>query len=283
MKYTKLRLVGPTNIDLPLRGLDPMGPFVLKSADGLGPTKVDVFIANRGSAPGGVYQNRRPQLRFVTLEVGLQPSWNVGQTSDDLRDMLYGLLAPENGTFVTLQIMDGDVVLAEAEGHLSGLEPNLFTKDPQVQITLDCTHPYFKAPGFGSVQTPVLTKDSLYTYFTIDNPGTATAGFFMAIKFGAPHSATLQLLETVNMPRFMSINYPFATGDVLSIDTRDESRAVSVTPGGSGAAVSILDSLSSGSPWLQLHGGANQFKINDPSITWSPFLPVVVRPMFLGV
>ncbi len=43
MKFNKIRLLGVTNVDLPIVGADPSGPYVLKSADGLGPPNRTLF------------------------------------------------------------------------------------------------------------------------------------------------------------------------------------------------------------------------------------------------
>lgn len=282
MKYTKIRLAGPTNIDLPLKGLDPLGPFVLKSADGLGPTPVDVFIEDTMFA-GGVFQNARPRNRDSTLTVGLQPSWDTGQTSEDLRTMLYSLMTPWFGNFIKMQIMDGDTVLAEAEGRVRSLEPNLFSKDPEVVIDLGFITPYFWSPGiFGQYQQPALTRDASYTYFTLNNPGTAPVGVVLNMVLPVAHNYSLQLFPESLTYGYMTISHNFAAGDMVQIDTRDATRNVSVTPNG-GSAVSIVDDLGASSPWLQLHPGDNPMKINDPNMTWPALFPAVIKPAYLGV
>ena len=45
MKMNMIRLIGAASVDLPILGADPSGPFVLKSAEGLGPPEINVRLA----------------------------------------------------------------------------------------------------------------------------------------------------------------------------------------------------------------------------------------------
>lgn len=262
MKFTKIRLVGPSNVDLPKEGVvEALNPFVLKGADGIGPVEVDVAYAPTLQM-GGVYQGRRPQLREITILVGLQPDWNIGQTAEELRTILYGLLTPKFELPIKVQFMNGETVVAEAQGQVKTMEISAFSKDPEVQVVVSCDHAYLKAPTI-VYQTPSKTVSGGYTLIDVTNTGTAPSGFWMGLTFTAPHTASLQILDNASFPKIINLGTNYATGDTVIIDTRAGTRGAWKIAAAGGGFVSILNELSPSSPWIQLHGGTNRLKINN--------------------
>jgi len=266
MKFNKIRLLGVTNVDLPIVGADPSGPYVLKSADGLGPTERDVFRA-RTTQEGGVRQGTRAHDRSAVMLVGLQPDWDTGQTADELRDELYGLLTPPYGLPVGLQLMLGTTVQAVAQGDISRMETAIFTADPAVQITLDCDYPYFLAPAI-HYQFPTKTLVSGKTAIDVENDGSAPAGFWMKLVLQATVAGSLKLSDNSPVGQTMEIGGPWEAGDIFEIDTRAGQRGIWRIASGQTARVSKLNDLTPNSPWLQLHKGPNRLLLNRTAFDW---------------
>lgn len=282
MKFTSIRVVGPTSIELPKQNLDPLNPFLLKNADGIGPTQMNVIIKN--SRIGGVRKGRQPDLRVITLTVGLNPDWNIGQTPDDLRDILYSFMGTDDEDIVTVQFMDGDTVVAQAIGQIDLMEPVLFTKDPQVLITIPCLDANLIAP-LESVQDPEkVNTGTSSAYFDVENEGNAASGFWMGFLFTGTHSGSIQLQDDSSPPKFMSISTGtnWVAGDRLIIDTRPGSRCIWKIPNGSSTQQNIMNALSPNSPWMTVQRGTNRFIINSRVWDWY-FFGVVHRPAYLGV
>jgi hypothetical protein len=269
MNWNKLRLVGAASIDLPIFGADPEGPFILKGVDGLGPPERDVKIA-RTVQEGGYRQGTRTQNRQVVHRVGLQPDWDTGQTSADLRNMMYGLLTPPANQSVKLQVMLGSTILAQTEGDISTFETALFSKDPEVQITLDCDYPYLRKPAI-TYQIPAKSLVSGKTAVDISNDGTAPAGFWMKIVLQSNHSGSLVISDDTAGGEVLELNGPWNAGDILTVDTRAGQRGVWRQPAGAGSGgnVSILGRMTGVSRWLQLHGLANRLLINNTAFDFS--------------
>ena len=280
MKWDKLRLVGATNVDLPVLGADPSGPFILKGVDGLDPPPVDVAFA-RARGQRGVRQKRTPQYRQIVAEIGLQPDYNTGQTSADLRNTLYGLLTPKYDQMVKAQIMLGTSVIAEAQGDISNLEASIFTKDPEVQASLDCDSAYLIAPTAIN-QLPTRSIVSGQTALDITNPGDAPTGFYIRFTLQETLSGSLRLSEDSAFGRTIEISGPHAAGDTILIDTRPGQRKVSRIPSGQSGEVSILNNVVEGSPWLMLHGGANRLLLNATLFDWYS-QGFTHTPMYWGV
>lgn len=280
MQFTKIRIVGPTTIDLPKDNLDPTIPYILKDADGLGPPEIDVFMKRTSS--GGKYQSRKANLREIVLRVGLQPNWNIGQTSENLRSSIYKQMTPIDDATTKIQLMNGDVIVAQTEGYIKRVEPALFSKDPEVQITIPCLHWLLQATT-DIYETPAkVNTGASSVYFDVVNAGDAPSGFWMGFAFTAPFNSTFQLMKDTSSNKIMSISHNFVTGDRLVIDTRDGSRGVWKIPNGSGISTSIMDDVSANSPWLQLHSGNNRFIVNDRDWNWY-FLGVLHRNAWWGV
>lgn len=278
MKWDTLRFVGLNNVDLPVLGMDPSGPFILKGVEGLDPPPVDVkFIRVRGQR--AVRQPKEPQPRQIVALVGLQPDWNTGQSSSDLRETLYGLLTPKYGEMMKACVLLDGVVIAEAQGDVSNIDASIFAKDPEVQVTLDCDYAYLTGPS-DVYQTPARSEDGGTTSITIENDGTAPAGFSMQIVFATAHSGTLQILEQSAFGARMNIEGPFAAGEKLLVNTIPGSRTVQLTPAGSNVGTSILNRMSG--DWLMLHGGDNVLRINNIGFTWG-LGPFRHRPAYWGV
>lgn len=282
MKMNMLRFIGAQSVDFPLLGAEESGPFVLKSAEGLGPPEVTVRLA-RTVLEKAVYQGKSANLRQITILVGLQPNWDVGQTAEELRTTLYSLLTPRYGQMVRAEIVYNGAVQGYAQGHISKLEAAMFTKDPAVQITLDCDYAYFLNPNT-IVQEPVQSTVNGIRAFEVVNDGTAPSGFVMGVILRANVGTTLYLSD--GDPRGMKLQVDginWIAGDRFVVDTRPGSRGVWRGPQG-GALVSALNNLNGAvSEWVYLYGGNNQLQINTTAFDWDPAYKFSHQPAYWGV
>lgn len=265
MKFTKMRLISTDNVDFPIVGAIPSDMFLLKGVDGLGPTQQNPTIVN------GVVQGINPTDRQIVMRVGLNPNYGLNQTAEQLRSTLYTMMAPKYGTQPVVQFMDDNLVVAEIEGLTSGIEIAPFSKDPEVQITFDCVGDNLVAPNDLTIIPTTKAQ------FDIPNPGTASVGFEFEITFTAKASKfTLEKIGGVL--QLMTLTYPFVVGDVLTINTREFQRSITVDSGGD--TITLIGMLSDDSIWLELDPGVNEF---DPSLSTFDWGSVTFKPEFLGV
>lgn len=282
MTMTMLRLIGAQSVDLPIIGADASGPFVLKSVEGLDAPEINVRMA-RSVLEKAIYQGKSPVLRQIIALVGLQPDWDTGQTARDLRKTLYSLLTPRYGQMVRAEVVDENGVLGFAQGHISKLEAALFSKDPAVQITLDCDYAYLLSPDT-VVQQPVQSSVGGIRAFTVENEGDAPAGFKMGVDLMANVGNSLVLSDSD--PRGMKMQIDginWLAGDRFVIDTRPGSRGLWRGAGG-GGLVSVLNNMNAAvSEWLYLYGGDNQLLLNTTAFDWAPGLDFAHQPAYWGV
>lgn len=270
MKINKLRFIGGQTVDFPMVGADPSGPFILKAVDGLGPPKVTVNV-KQTILEGGVYQGRKADNRQVVGRIGLQPDWDVGQTPEELRVVLYSLLTPMPDQDIVMQAMSNNTVVAQVTGQISSIEPSIFTKDPEVQLTLDTFSPYLIAPS-PIIESPAKTNNGGNGYFNIDNVGDAPAGFKLTLAFTAAVTSNVQIsLGDAPYIKAMTLaGVDWVAGDKLVIDTRDKQKGVWRINSGSSTLHTILNSLTDQSPWLLLYGGTNHFFVNTTAFDIPP-------------
>lgn len=268
MKFTKIRLIGLSTIDLPVADAESTDRYILKSAEGLGPPEIDVSIATTLHA-GGVYQGRRPQQREPVLQIGLNPDYRTGQTASDLRNSLYGMLTPGHVDAVILQIMDGVDVVAHTKGYVKTLEIVPFAKDPEVQLVLSCLTPYFEAPEIIFVSPGDAAQPS------IENVGTAPTGFYMEVNFTGPVSGW-SLVDPAG--KEMEFLYDFVVNDKLAVDTRPGSRGVWLTR--DLVISNLIFALTANSIWPQLYGGDNIFSTSSQGFEWGE---VYYYPQYWGI
>ena len=282
MKMDKLRIIGPTVVDFPIVGAEASGPFVLKSVEGLGPPDITVHLA-RTTLQKASYQGTTPTLKQLIILIGLQPDWNTGQTPEELRTILYGLLTPRYNQLLKIQVMHGGAVLGYVEGQVSKLEAAIFVKDPAVQITIDCDDSYWLRDAV--VQEPAQSTVGGVRNFTVENEGTAPAGFRMGVVLRDHVGTTLTLSDTNPLgQKFQVDGIDWQSGDKFVIDTRSGSRGVWRGPGG-GALVSVLNNMNASvSEWIQLYGGNNELQLNTATaFDWDPAYKFLHQPAFWGV
>lgn len=282
MKMNLLRFIGAETVDLPLQDVSAAGPFVLKSADGLGPPQIVVNLS-RTRLEKAIYQGKSAALRQVIALVGLHPDWDTGQTPEELRGTLYGLLTPRYGKMVRMEIVHDDVVQAYAQGHLSKLETALFSKDPAVQLTLDCDYPYL-LDTTQLVQMPALRAQGGGLAFDVENVGTAPSGFRMGVVLRANVGTSLVVSDADPQGQKIQIDgINWIAGDKLLIDTRPASRGVWRGAGG-GSWQSVLSNLNGAvSEWMTLHKGENTLTINTTALDWDTENQFTHLPAYWGV
>lgn len=268
MQFSKIRLIGLSTVDLPIVGALPTDNYILKGADGLGPVPMDVLI------DGGVYRGSQPQDREIVLRIGLNPTYASGMTAESLRTTLYGLLAPGGDGSMSIEFRNGtSQAVAVTQGYVKQIETALFTKDPEVQVTISCAKPYLSAP----TKTSLTTLDAK-NIARITNPGTAPTGFLMRVNFTGQRA--LFSLTTADLTKKMEFTGVFYVGDILEFDTRDGQKSIHVNTVSDGAWHNKIDILTTDSVWLQLQGGLNAFTV---STTTYNLEVVEFTPQYLGV
>lgn len=280
MKWDEVRLVGLSTVTLKRSGASMSDRYLFKAASGLGPPEMFVSISDI-AVQGGVFQNRRPANRQMVYRIGLNPNHMIDETAEDLRTELYGLLTPGIVSYGEDKVLvhfyyNGEYV-AEANGWISKMEPVLFTKVPEVQITIDCADPYIQAPEPYYLPQPI---DGLNPI--IPNIGTAPTGFKLEILFtqGTPFFRLFDGPNPEDIVIDLTLGSPyFNIGDTLTINTEPGEREILHDNGSTVKPLIYL--LPSSVKWPMLRGGDNPFWTY--LYTTFVFTNISYKPKYWGV
>ncbi len=102
------------------------------------------IISVPSNKDGDLFQHARLGKRNIVFKLGLDPNW-VNQTMSTLRRMLYSHFPPK--AWRTLKFYSDDMDTVEIGGYVESNEPNMFSQDPEVQISVICLQPKFIGPN----------------------------------------------------------------------------------------------------------------------------------------
>lgn len=271
MKVTKyaLSLFGSETIELPIFSASIMDKFILKSITGLGPPD---FAVNLGKTiyQTSAYQGNQPQQRQLVVLMGLNPNYAIGETVESLREILYGLIGTDESDALDFEVWNDDEQVAIIAGWVSKVEPAIFSKDPLMQITIECIAAYFNAPNPVIVDLTTMSKVTL----SFTNVGSIGTGFKLAITL----TSALSSYQISNAFGHMNVTYGFHSGDQIIFDTRDGTRDVVRVR--AGVSLSLIDMLDDNSKWLHVTRGLNAITMSSSAFNYNSF---EYTPHYLGV
>lgn len=271
MKFDMIRLVGGSqNVDLPIIGADGTGPFVFMGADGLGPSEINVLMAE-GVLERAIYQGKKAVRKQPVIRIGLNPDWNVGQTPEELRTVLYSLLTPRYGAMLEMQVFYQGAKIAIMQGQISRMEATIFAADPVVQVTMETDYAYLQAPTFVIGQPATRAQGTGYRAWDVTNTGTAPSGFKAAFAVSRSTPLSTFILRDVNpLGQFLKVeNVVVENGDNIIVNTIPGQRGIFQAKAGSSGYFSILNGLTTDSQWITLHEGLNTLMATTDALAWN--------------
>lgn len=172
--------------------------YVFENIDGLGPVRATIERSNTVAEAGSVRLSAKDDERNIVLTMGFGPQRGSGNTSEDLRRALYPYLMPK--TIVELDFIDNVIGRWRIKGTVESHEPSIFSKDPQVVISILCTDPYFysvDAPWviFDIPEPPTTADGNNAQYFVMESENDVPVGI---IWEGTTIQSTTQIRLTMN-------------------------------------------------------------------------------------
>jgi Phage tail protein len=227
--------------------------YVVKEVQGLDPVKASMSSSVMAQMDGALFQNARREPRNITMKIGLECDY-VTNTVAGLRKNLYDYLMTKG--FVTFSLWVDLAIFAKTIAIVESVENNMFTTDPEVDISLICFDPDLYAPSETVLDG---TTTSISDTVTIDYPGTSETGVHFEMVLPADTSE-VRLYNTrpdqvVNLVR---VTGNMLANDLLTIDTNPGSKKITLTR--NGLEFSILYFLDQTSDWVSLMRGPNLFR-----------------------
>jgi hypothetical protein len=232
-------------------------PVQIRNIEGLGPVKSDVSSTPFATGRGERFEGSSTGKRNIVLSLGLNPNW-ADQTITSLRQLLYHYFM--TGTWVTLRFVSLEMPTVKITGMVETFEPNLFSEDPEMQISILCPK-----PDFIDVETTLIYgttdegADVLYT-------GTAPSGFEMRVKLPSGLSVHSGYIDIVNTrrgeeERFSILTVYIYPTNYLRLTTVRSSRAIELVTYATHEAINILAKMDRTSAWPELLPGQNAINV----------------------
>lgn len=239
-------------LSLPLD--DVSDGLVIEDIGGLDPVKATLVSSSFARLDGVQYHSSQREARNLILKLGLEPDYVI-DTVRDLRNRLYTFFMPKSE--VSLRFYDSDGLIVDISGRVESFETPLFTKEPEVDISIVCFDPDFVS------LTPVVlngtsTSTSAETLIAYD--GTVDAGIQFTLNVNRPLTEfTFYHRPPDGTLRSIDFAASLIAGDVLTINTVPGSKGATLTR--SNTVSSILYGISPQSNWVSLMHGDNYIRV----------------------
>jgi hypothetical protein len=149
-------------------------PIHIRDIQGLGPVKAAINTTQFGDLDGELFSGSSVGKRNIVLTLGLNPNWQ-DQSMTSLRQLLYSYFMTKMG--VRLVFSSTELPDVQIDGYVESFEPNQFSRDPEVQISIICPKPNFVAVN-PTVVTDTPDPDTS-TPITVTYAGTVETGFVL--------------------------------------------------------------------------------------------------------
>jgi len=245
---------------LPLSDQDTAETDLIQVAniDGLDPVTASVNTSPLGSVDGTAYVGSDVPSRNIVMTVRPNPDWDTW-TYESLRKLLYAYFMPKR--LVKLMFLSDDRVPVQIEGYVESVQANLFSKTPEVQVSIICPDPYFT-----SVDPVVVTGVTVRpggVFQTIDYDGTIETGFNVEVTYvsgAAPATIGIQIGNP--LISFFNVTGTVGATSVFEMNSVQMQKYVQNVDLNTGVISSLLSKVvQEGSAWPTLQPGENEFSV----------------------
>lgn len=247
-------------------------PIQIRNINGLNPVTASVNTTPYGSVDGESYSGSNLGKRNILLTLGLNPNW-VDQTMESLRHQLYKYFMTKQK--VRLTFFSDVLPTTSIVGYVESCEPNIFSRDPEMQVSIICPEPDFVSVTPKVVTGVLLDVDEGGATTTIVYEGTVPTGFVVKVENPPGASIATGRIE-------IDIAYPTPTIFVLNPATVDDNhyveissvrgnkyaRNVTISPF---AIANVLKNVTQASKWPVLEPGENNVIVmaQEPGELWT--------------
>lgn len=256
---------------LPLSGFMPSDdPIQVRNIEGLGPINANISSTPFATGRGEQYQGSTTGKRNIVLTLGMNPDWE-NQTMSTLRQLLYRYFMTES--WVKLRFYSDYLPPADIEGYVETFEPNMFSEDPEMVISIICPKPDFVQTD-ATIIYGVVDDGTLETSF--EYIGSIDTGYELRVEASIPnvaYSGPITIISTAfGEPQLVEV-------DPITVDVTQYFKFSSVRNAKRVATVAVADGIftnqlakmSDESVWPVLKPGENLITVaaTEPDQTWT--------------
>ena len=239
--------------------LDPTGRLEtdliqIRNIDGLNPVKASVNTSPYGLVDGASYTGSSVLTRNIVLTLKPNPDWNTW-TYEKLRHLLYSYFMPKLVT--RLVFYSDDMIPVEIYGVVEDVSVNIFSKEPELLVSIICPDPYFTALD------PTVITGVNGEVETFDYNGNIEAGIVVKVSYvsGSPTTIGIQLGEP--KVTYFGVNATVGETEYFEMSSIPMNKYVQNINIGSGIIDNLLSEvyLQEGTLWPMLEPGENEFMV----------------------
>lgn len=261
--------------------------YGISNIDGFDPPDATINTTRNAGQDGSTYNSAYVLERTITITMAV--NWPAEQN----RIQLYRYFKSKQ--WVKLYYSNGSRNVF-TEGYVQSIQVAYFERKETVQIVVKCPKPYLEINGanvqsFDSItaefefpfsiqeEGQVFSSIELVEEAVVTNAGDVETGMIITIKaLGELVNPKIFNSET---REYIAIEYTFAEGDVITINTIKGQKSASVLSGGE--TISLIGHLLHGFTWLQLQPKDNLFTLAADSGQEYMSVTFDVTDLFEGV
>lgn len=251
----------PSAPELPLAGFTASSdPIQIRNIDGIGPVKANIISTQFATGVGELYQGSTIPKRNIVITMGLSPDWQE-ETVATLRQKLYRYFMPRQ--WCKLRFFSTHLPTVDIEGYVESMEPNIFSDDPEIQVSVICPKPDF-IEADATIYEGVVDDGS--TELEFEYIGSVETGFELRVAQSVAnpgYSGSLDItVKSPIDPQVFSIDPVTIDGvKYFKLSTTLNGKRAQNIANADGVATNLLAAVGDLSVWPQLLPGLNYISV----------------------
>lgn len=257
---TKLEVFSP-NLSPPDFAFDPDGTansdqLHIRNIDGLDPVKADIGTETYGNIDGEFYTGSSIGKRNIVLKIGFNPDYET-YSVETLRQLLYAYFMPKRQT--KLRFHSTHIPTVDISGVVESMEQNIFSNDPEIDVSIICPSPDFI--GIDSlVVSGIVGIQSDFDYEEISYLGSVNTGFVLTVKQtedNEEYTGPLYILTNAGVTKTFYVEATVDDDSYFEINSLAQSRYVRDIGVADGIITNLLRTITFDADWPVLLPGLN--------------------------
>lgn len=199
--------------------------------------------------------------RTIVTRIVLNPRFNLDESYSDVRDHLYRSISAVRTGVIVMHFNSGGTTVARIFGFITKFEVPYFTPLPEVQLSIRCDDPMFRAINpvvYEPVELNIVNPITLS-----DNLSTAPHGFQFQVTFKS-NATSFTIQDAPINPEWVFRVIPnggFLTGDVLFFSSDHANKYLYIMRGT--VQIFLVDKVQPESIWPVMFPGSTTFYFLD--------------------
>lgn len=264
-------------------------PFTIKDFSGLNPPKATINTNTSALTDGGTFNSSKLQMRSINIAFAIENDAEANRLE------IYKVVQTKNPLRIYYKSDRLDIFI---DGYVESLDITYWAMKQVATVSVLCPFPYWKAASeiisdlsnsealfhfaFASTEEPEIVFGEIYDFegCRVENAGNVKTGLIFRLYMdGDIENPKIIDYDT---GEYMQVNYSFAPGDVLTIDTTPGSRSVTLLR--NQTVTNLFKYWDRSGEWLQLdvNGGVYVYESGSGS-TGTAELEIEHFDLFEGV